>query len=135
MGYLFILFSVLVLTAILFTVSTVFGYLRKASFRKAIAAGVILSVILGAFAGIGMAGTASEARDLAQAYEDLIVYQSTIENSTNEYVRYHYYEKICAYNEWFKGYQEESNSKWFGALYPSDWALNIDLIDFTLNGD
>lgn len=135
MGYLVILFSVLVLTTILFTVGVVFGYMRKDSFRKAIMVGVILSVILGTFAGISMAGTASEARDLAQTYEDLIVYQSTVENSTNEYVRYHYYEKICAYNERFKDYQEKSNSKWFGALYPSDWALNIDLINFTLNGD
>lgn len=135
MGYLFILFSVLVLTAILFTVGVVFGYLRKASFRKAIAVGVILSIILGGTAGIAVADTASEARNLAQTYEDLIVYQSTVENSTNEYVRYHYYEKICTYNEWFKDYQEKSNSKWFGALYPNDWALNIDLINFTLNGD
>lgn len=135
MGYLFVLIGVMALTAVFTTVSMVFGYHKRRKFQKAIAAGLILSVILCAFAGIYTSAVSNAVNDLTAVYEDLTLYQSTIERSTNEYVRYDYYEKITEYNEMFLAHQGQMQDKWFGALYPKGWDENITFIDFQLHGD
>ena len=135
MGYLIMLLSVLALTAIAIVVTVVFGYQKNATLRKAILFGLVASLLLSGFAIVFGGIVGNTADELAATYNDLILYQTTVEHSTNEYVRYDYYDKITAYNEAFADYVIASQDKWLGGLYPTDWDEGIAIIDFQLHGD
>lgn len=135
MGYLIMLLSVLALTAIAIVVTVVFGYQKNATLRKAILFGLCASLLLSGFAIIFGGIVSNTADELTATYNDLILYQTTVEHSTNEYVRYDYYDKVTAYNEAFADYVIASQDKWLGGLYPTDWDEDIAIIDFQLHGD
>ena len=135
MGYLIMLMCVLALTAIAIVVTVVFGYQKNATLRKAILFGLAASLLLSVFALVFGGIVNDTANELATTYNDLILYQTTIERSTNEYVRYDYYDKVTAYNEAFEDYVIASQDKWLGGLYPTDWDEGIAIIDFQLHGD
>ena len=135
MGYLIMLLCVLALTVIAIVVTVVFGYQKNATMRKIILFGLIVSLLLSGFAIVFGGIVSNTASELTATYNDLILYQTTVEHSTNEYVRYDYYDKITAYNEAFADYVIASQDKWLGSLYPADWDENITIIDFQLHGD
>ena len=135
MGYLIMLLSVLALTAIAIVVTVVFGYQKNATLRKAIMLGLCASLLLSGFAIVFGGIVSNTADELTATYNDLILYQTTVEHSTNEYVRYDYYDKVTAYNEAFADYVIASQDKWLGGLYPTDWDEDIAIIDFQLHGD
>ena len=135
MGYLIMLLCVLALTAIAIVVTVVFGYQKNATLRKAILCGLVASLLLSGFAIVFGGIVGNTADELVATYNDLILYQTTVEHSTNEYVRYDYYDKVTAYNEAFEDYVIASQDKWLGGLYPADWDEGIAIIDFQLHGD
>ena len=135
MGYLTILLGVLALTVIAIVVTVVFGYQKNAVMRKIILIGLVASLLLSGFAIVFGGIVSNTADELAATYHDLVLYQTTVEHSTNEYVRYDYYDKVVKYNEAFADYVIASQSKWLGGLYPTDWDEGIALIDFQLHGD
>ena len=135
MGYLIMLLGVLALTAVTIVVTVVFGYQKNATLRKVILYGLVASLLLSGFAIVFGGIVGNTADELTATYNDLILYQTTVEHSTNEYVRYDYYDKVTAYNEAFEDYVIASQDKWLGGLYPTDWDEGIAIIDFQLHGD
>ena len=57
----------------------------------------------------------------------------TVETSTNEYIRFDYYEKVVEYNSAYDFNLAENEGAWFGWLYPSGWDDGLDYIDFQLH--
>lgn len=68
-------------------------------------------------------------------YNNLMLYYETVETSTNEYMRFDYYEKVAEYNSIYDFNLAESEDAWFGWLYPSGWDNGLNYIDFQLHGD
>ena len=135
MGYLTMLLCVMALTAIAIVVTVIFGYQKNATMRKIIAIGLAASLLLGGFAIVFGGIVGNTANELAATYHDLVLYQSTVEHSTNEYVRYDYYDKVVEYNEAYVDYMVAAQGKWLGGLYPANWDEGIAIIDFQLHGD
>ena len=135
MGYLTMLLCVMALTAIAIVVTVIFGYQKNATMRKIIAIGLAASLLLGGFAIVFGGIVGNTANELATTYHDLVLYQSTVEHSTNEYVRYDYYDKVVEYNEAYVDYMVAAQGKWLGGLYPANWDEGIAIIDFQLHGD
>ena len=135
MGYLIMLMCVLALTAIAIVITAIFGYQKNATMRKIVLFGLCASLMMSGFAIVFGGIVSNTADELTATYNDLALYQTTVEHSTNEYVRYDYYDKVVAYNEAFADYAIASQDKWLGGLYPTDWDEGIALIDFQLHGD
>ena len=135
MGYLTMLLCVMALTAIAIVVTVIFGYQKNATMRKIIAIGLAASLLLSGFAIVFGGIVGNTADELAATYHDLVLYQTTVEHSTNEYVRYDYYDKVVKYNEAYTDYTVAAQGKWLGGLYPANWDENIAIIDFQLHGD
>ena len=135
MGYLTMLLCVMALTAIAIVVTVIFGYQKNATMRKIIAIGLAASLLLSGFAIVFGGIVGNTADELAATYHDLVLYKTTVEHSTNEYVRYDYYDKVVKYNEAYIDYMVAAQSKWLGGLYPANWDENIAIIDFQLHGD
>lgn len=134
MFLIYALLAVLLVTAALFIVSLVFNYKTKfiCSLRVVL---LVACVLLGAL-NITIGSCVSGDINFARAkYNDLMLYYNTVNNSTNEYVRYDYFEKVEAYNARYADLEADSNS-WFSAAYfPEDWNADFGPIDFQLHGD
>ena len=76
----------------------------------------------------------NELEDLYAKSEHIMLYYNTISYSTNEYVRFDFYQQVKDYNATYAKVQERSESVWIGAFYPKGWDEQIGLIDFMLNG-
>lgn len=99
-------------------------------------------VISGAFlfaTFITVVTAASVANDrisaMHETYDNLMLYYETVETSTNEYVRFDYYEKVAEYNSAYDFNLTQEEGPLFGWLYPADWDDNLGHIDFQLHGD
>lgn len=69
-----------------------------------------------------------------ERYNELMIYKQTVEQSTNEYVRWNYYDKILDWNEYYEENANPAESFWFGP-YQHDVFEGTALIDFQLHGD
>ena len=68
-------------------------------------------------------------------YDDFMLYYTTVENSTNAYVRYNYYDKVQNYNEFYTRLVGYEGDFWIGNLVHESWLDGCGLIDFQLHGD
>jgi hypothetical protein len=69
-----------------------------------------------------------------ERYNELMIYKQTVEQSTNEYVRWNYYDKVLDWNEYYEENANPAESFWFGP-YQHDVFEGTALIDFQLHGD
>lgn len=69
-----------------------------------------------------------------ERYDELMIYKQTVEQSTNEYVRWNYYDKVLDWNEHYEENANPAESFWFGP-YQHDVFEGTALIDFQLHGD
>lgn len=69
-----------------------------------------------------------------ERYNELMIYKQTVEQSTNEYVRWDYYNKVLDWNEYYEENANPAESFWFGP-YQHDVFEGTALIDFQLHGD
>lgn len=69
-----------------------------------------------------------------ERYNELMIYKQTVEQSTNEYVRWNYYDKVLDWNEHYEENANPAESFWFGP-YQHDVFEGTALIDFQLRGD
>lgn len=74
--------------------------------------------------------------DNVAEYEELMIYKHTVEESTNEYLRWNYYEKVEEWNRRYDANEEtkQNPSFWFGC-YQYDYFIGTERIDFQLHGD
>ena len=135
MIWLYLLLSVLVLTAISVTCTLCFGLQKNIIMRRIILIGVILCMAMSIVSGLIVAGYAGTTNRLQAQYDTLSLYYNTVNNSSNEYVRYDYYNRVKAYNNEFENSMIAASDPWFGALYPANWNVNMGPIAFELHGD
>lgn len=74
--------------------------------------------------------------DNVAEYEELMIYKHTVEESSNEYLRWNYYEKVEQWNERYEANEElkQNPSFWF-SCYQYDYFVGTSYIDFQLHGD
>lgn len=135
MIFAYVLLAVLICTAAAIVCTAVFGLQKNKTMRAVCSIGLIVCAVMFAIFGIGRACTTTDTNNVAYRYEDLMLYYSTVDNSTNEYVRYDYYDKVQDYNEFYQRLVEASEDPVFGCLYPRNWTDGIGTIDFQLHGD
>ena len=84
---------------------------------------------------VGSAVCATNRRTIfADEYNQLKLYQHTIEASTNEYVRFDYYARVQEWNDKYDTYIELESNPWVN-WFLFDPMRYCDKIDFVLNGD
>ncbi len=135
MIFAYVLLAILICTAAAIVCTAVFGMQKNKTMRSICAIGLILCVIGMGIFGVGHACTNIETNNIVAQYEDLMLYYNTVNYSSNEYVRYDYYNKVQAYNATYQNLIEATEDSVFGCLYPRDWYTDIGPIDFQLHGD
>lgn len=131
--YALLIFLIAALASIV--VMMVFGMRTNKTLRRVVATaliGVIVSFSL--CMGIGF-GIKNDMQKCQAEYTDLMLYYTTVDNSTNEYVRYNYFNKVQAYNEWYASLAAYENDIFCGNLVHESWLDGCGLIDFQLHGD
>jgi len=135
MIFVYVLLAILICTAAAIVCTAVFGMQKNKTMRSICAIGLLLCVIGMSVFGIGRACTNSDINKTIAQYEDLTLYFNTVNYSSNEYVRYDYYNKVQTYNATYQNLIEATEDPVFGCLYPKNWFANIGPIDFQLHGD
>ena len=111
-------------------------FLHPTKLAKQIVIGaIILAVIFGIVCLIGMGVVGCDVALAQETYDNLMLYYYTVETSTNEYLRYDYYNKVNEYNECYNELVARSKSltqNWFFDTAALD---KLDTISFTLHGD
>ena len=125
------------LTAIIIAiVAGITIFLHPTKLAKQIVIGaMILAVIFGIVCLIGMGVVGCDVALAQETYDNLMLYYYTVETSTNEYLRYDYYNKVNEYNECYNELVARSKSltqNWFFDTAALD---KLDTISFTLHGD
>lgn len=103
--------------------------------RRVIIAMLILFVVCGAATGIIIGGSHGEINRLKAEHDKLTLYQTVVEQTDNEYVRFDFYQSVAEYNKKYENAVDKAQSIWFGALYPKNWAEQIAPIEFYLHDD
>ena len=93
---------------------------------------LMFSIILGTACGCMKRDFYREARDLIAEFEDITLYHETVSLSSNEYVRFNFYERVREYNKAYFDTVKESENIFYGALYPKNWAEGLTTIEFYL---
>lgn len=111
-------------------------FLHPTKLAKQIVIGaIILAVIFGIVCLIGMSVVKHEIIRVQDTYDDLMLYYYTVETSTNEYLRYDYYNKVNEYNECYNELVARSKSPVENWFFDTAVLDKLDTISFTLHGD
>ena len=103
--------------------------------KQVIVLATIIAFLFGVMSIIGWACCKSNQNGLVDNYNNLMLYYSTVNYSSNEFVRYDYYDKVQAYNKRYEEVIESSQSKWTTWFYDAEVLDLAKPIDFTLHGD
>ena len=123
------------LTAIGLSIALWQGCLKNEIWKKLFVVIAVLSFGLGLITASIHDAHLQATNKLQAAYDGLMLYYDLVDNSTNEYVRYDYYDRVMEYNADYEHHMENDDNIWTGWLYPSDWQLDMSRIDFRLHGD
>ena len=102
--------------------------------RMTIIIALAATILMGAVCTVASVQCKNEIEDLRAEFEHIMLYYNTISYSTNEYVRFDFYQEVKDYNDLHAHLQERSESVWVDVFYPKEWDEQIGLIDFMLNG-
>lgn len=128
--------SILLGALVIMTVAAITIWLHPTKIGKGAAIAAFIIAVLFAILCIAMkCGANTDLSSLTARYDDLMLYYNTVVYSSNEYVRYDYFDKVNAYNEAYEKMITLSESKWSGWFYPADKVAQVHPIDFTLHGD
>lgn len=135
MIFAYVLLAILICTAAAIVCTMVFGMQKNKMMCSICMIGLILCLIGMSIFDICHACANSDTKKIVTQYEDLMLYYNTVNYSSNEYVRYDYYNKVQAYNAFYQNLIEATEDPVFGCLYPKNWHANIGPINFQLHGD
>lgn len=135
MIFAYVFLAILICTAAAIICTAVFGLQKNRTMRRICAIGLVLCLICLGISSLGRVCTNNDTGRVIAQYEDLTLYFNTVNNSSNEYVRYDYYNKVQEYNATYQNLIEATEDPVFGCLYPKNWFINIGPIDFQLHGD
>ena len=129
-----ILLTVLIVTAIAITLGIVFGYIKSRKFRKVMYIAIAICIGIVSFCGILGNFYENKVAALEADYSDIMLYHDVVNECDNEKVRFGHYEKIMAYNEQYANMVEIANNSWFGTLVRADWSNGFGPIEFYFRG-
>lgn len=129
-----ILLIALVITVAAILVGSVFGRTKSKSYRRGIYVGISICAVLIAFCMVLSGIYHSEISELQAQYNDIMLYNETVELCDNEQVRFGHYEKIKAFNEAYDRLAVIEEDFMFGALFPEDWSADMGKINFYFRG-
>ena len=129
-----ILLIALVVTIAAVMVGSVFGRTKSKSYRRGIYVGIGICVVLIVFCMVLGSIYQSEVAELQAQYNDIMLYNETVELCENEQVRFGHYEKIKAFNEAYDRLVVIEEDFMFGALFPEDWSADMGKINFYFRG-
>lgn len=112
-----------------------FGMRTNKTLRKIVTIALIGSIVYFAMCIGIVIGVKCDTAKCQAEYIDLMLYYNTVDNSTNEYVRYNYFNKVQEYNEWYARLAAYESNFWIGNLMHESWLNGCSLIDFQLHGD
>ena len=135
MIFAYMLIAILICTAATIFFTMVFGMQKDKTMRNICGIGLMLCVTGVCILGIGRACANRDTSKAIAQYKDLMLYYNTVNHSSNEYVRYDYYNKVQEYNATYQILIEDTEDPVFGCLFPKDWFVHIGPIDFQLHGD
>ena len=129
-----ILLIALVITAATILVGTVFGRAKSKSYRRGIYVGISICAVLVAFCMVLSGIYHSEVSELQAQYNNIMLYNETVELCDNEQVRFGHYEKIEAFNDAYDRLAVIEEDFMFGTLFPKDWSVDMGKINFYFRG-
>ena len=129
-----ILLIALVVTVAAILVGSVFGRTKFKSYRRGIYVGIGICAVLIAFCTVLSGIYHTEVSELQAQYDDIMLYNETVELCDNEQVRFGHYEKIKAFNEAYDRLAVIEEDFMFGTLFPEDWSANMGKINFYFRG-
>lgn len=133
-----IIFTILVILAAAFVGLMAIGFIFKTFDHKAfktLAFVVGVLVVLLAIISIFLYSQAdSQKRDIEIMYEDLIIYNDTVQFCEDENVRFAHYERVKEYNDNYDRLVKFQKSKWIGFFVPKGWDEEVAPIEFQLFG-
>lgn len=122
--------------AILTVVAAITIFLHPTRFAKMVVIyGIILCILLGCFCGVSAGICNANIKSAKAQYDDLMLYYYTVMTSTNEYLRYDYYNKVNEFNAEYNHLVELSESKWSSWFCDKTALAEFGTIDFILHGD
>lgn len=92
----------------------------------------ILCMMIVAISLIINIGTFSTNKSNFDEYMDLAVYYNAVNESDDEVMRWHYYNKINEWNEKYENYLRMNNNMWFGFFYGDHDYDGCDFINLEL---
>lgn len=133
-----ILFTILVVLAATFiglmAIGFIFGTFDYKAFKVLTRIIGILIAIL-AFVSLFLYGNAISQRDSIEImYEDLMIYNDTVQFCEDENVRFAHYERVREYNDSYDRLAKFQKSKWIGFFVPKGWDEEVAPIKFQLFG-
>lgn len=96
---------------------------------------LIAAFLVGGTLGLVKNSCETNAANLTETYNELEMYHQTVTNSSNEYIRNHYYNEVQEYNKSYEESLKKSSNIFYSGLYPKDTFKKISTIDFKLKGD
>lgn len=129
-----IFFAAIIIAIIVITVGTVFGYSKNKSLKAIFKTTIIIAFICGMLCMVIGRIYANDVNEIQTTYTDLTLYQPLVEETSNEYIRYDFYEKVNNYNKMYDAMEVKATNNWFGSLVDKNWNENCGHIDFFLHG-
>ena len=111
------------------------GRYRTHFARNLFVLGLSAVLVLGLTIGIVKAQCETNATNLTDTYNELAMYHQTVTNSTNEYIRNHYYNEVQEYNKNYEDSLKKSSNMICNVFYPKNTFKEISTINFELRGD
>lgn len=96
---------------------------------------LIAAFLVGSTLGLVKNSCETNAENLTATYDELKMYYQTVSNSSNEYIRNHYYNEVQEYNKNYEESLKKSSNIFYSGLYPKNTFEEISTIDFKLKGD
>ena len=131
-----LLICLLVICLVAFGFGLYFWIRYNGTFAKKLALWAALaSILIGGTSALTKEICETNAENLIAAYEELVMYKQTVSNSSNEYIRNHYYNEVQEYNENYQKSFDKNSSIWYNIFYPDNIFERISTIEFHLRGD
>ena len=103
--------------------------------KKIVIWATVACLVLGGTCGLLKEIGATSAANLKSTHDELMLYHQTVTNSTNEYIRNHYYGEVQEYNRNYEKALNANKNIFYNVFYPDSLFKEISIINFELRRD
>lgn len=133
-----ILFTILVILAAAFVglmaIGFIFNIFDHKAFKSLVWVIGVLVVLLAIISTFLCGQANAQKHDIEIMYEDLMIYNDTVQFCEDENVRFAHYERVKEYNDNYDRLVKFQKSKWIGFFVPKGWDEDVAPIEFYLFG-